>query len=46
MAGKVLLRQIVSGQNVQMDISNFASGIYLLTISNGKGQTTIRIVKE
>jgi len=45
MSGKVLFRETVSGQIVQMDITNFASGIYLLTIDNGS-QTTLRIVKD
>jgi len=46
MTGKILFREAVSGQSVQMDISNYSAGVYLLTINNGKGQTTIRIVKD
>ena len=46
MSGKILLRETVSGQTVQMDISNYSAGVYLLTINNGKGQTTKRIVKD
>jgi len=46
MSGKILFHETVTGQSVQIDISNYAAGVYLLIINNGKGQTTKRIVKE
>jgi len=46
MSGKVLFYETVSGQSVQIDITNYFAGVYLLKINNGKGQTTKRIVKE
>ena len=45
-AGKTLLRQPVTGQIAQMDISHYPAGVYLLIIDNGKQQTTTRIVKN
>ena len=46
MSGKILFRETVTGQNILMDISKYSAGVYLLTISNGKRQTTMRIVKD
>jgi len=46
MSGKVLMRQTVKGQLVQMDLSNYSAGAYLLTIDDGKRQNTVRIVKR
>jgi len=46
MSGRIISRETVNEQSVQMDISNYPAGVYILTISNGKGQTTMRIVKE
>jgi len=45
-AGRVLLHQSVTDQKTQIDISNYSAGTYLLTISNGKAQSTTRIVKN
>jgi hypothetical protein len=46
MSGKTLARQTANGQTVQVDISGYASGVYLLTISEGKSQSTMRLVKN
>jgi len=46
MTGKILLRQTVKGQRVQMDLSNYPAGTYLLTIDDGKWQNTMRVVKN
>ena len=44
--GKVLLRQTVSDEITQLDISNYPSGVYLLTIDDGKRQSATRVVKN
>jgi len=46
MNGKVLSRQTVADRINQMNIHNFAVGVYLLIIDDGKRQTIMRIVKE
>ena len=46
MTGKVLMRQTVKGQRVQMDIGNYPVGVYLLTIDDGERQSTMRVVKN
>lgn len=46
MAGKVLFRQMLSDQTMQMDIGNYPSGVYLLMINDGKRQSVKRIVKN
>ena len=46
MNGKVLLRESVIGQTAQIDISAYPEGVYLLTIDDGKRQTTTRVVKN
>ena len=46
MIGKALLRQTANGQRVQMDLSNYPAGAYLLTIEDGKRQSTMRVVKN
>ena len=46
MSGKVLMRQTVKGQRVQMDLSNYPAGAYLLKIDDGKRQSTMRVVKN
>ena len=46
MTGKILLRQTVNDQIVQIDFSNFPTGTYLLTIDDKKRQSTTRIVKN
>jgi len=46
MTGKALIRQTVKGQRVQMDLSNYPAGVYLLTIDEGKRQNTTRVVKN
>ena len=45
-SGKMLCRQTVTGQSVQMDIGNYSAGMYLLIIDDGKQQNTMRIVKN
>jgi hypothetical protein len=45
-AGKILLRQSVNDQTVQVDISNYPAGLYLVTIDDGKRKQTTRIVKN
>ena len=44
--GKALLRQIAEGQTVQIDLSAYPAGIYLLMMSDGKRQSITRIVKN
>ena len=44
--GKVLLRQTTNDQSVQLDIVNFPSGSYLLTIDDGKRQKTTKVIKK
>ena len=46
MTGKVLLRQVIADQIGQLDISSYATGIYMLIIDDGKQKTTIRVVKN
>jgi len=46
MSGTILLRQIISGQIIRMDIGNYPAGVYLLTIDDGKQIITMRVVKE
>jgi len=46
MSGRILLRQTVNHQTVKLDMSNFPSGVYLLTIDDGKRQNVERIVKN
>jgi quinol monooxygenase YgiN len=46
MNGKVLLRQTVSDKITQLDLSNYPSGVYFLTIDDGKRQSAMRIVKD
>ena len=44
--GKTLLRKTHSDQIMQINISDYPAGIYLLTIDNGKQKSTTRIVKN
>jgi uncharacterized phosphosugar-binding protein len=46
MTGKTLLRQTVSEQTVRIDLSNYSSGVYLITIEEGKEKSTTRVVKN
>ena len=46
MSGRIQTHETITTQSMQMDISNFSTGVYLLTINDGKQQSTIRIVKE
>jgi len=46
MNGKIMLRQLASDRIIQMDISNFPVGVYLLIIDDGKWQKVIRLVKN
>ena len=46
MSGKILLRQTVSDQITRLDLSAYPAGVHLLTIDDGKRQTSTRIVKN
>jgi len=46
LAGQVLKHEIAAGEIVQMDISGYAKGVYLIIIENGKRKMTMRVVKE
>ena len=46
LAGQILKREIVAGQNAQMDISGYPNGVYLLIVETGKRIMTIKIVKQ
>jgi uncharacterized protein YjdB len=46
MAGKTLLRQTANDQTVRIDIGNYPSGVYLITIEEGKEKSTTRVVKN
>ena len=46
LSGKLVLRQTVSGLSIQMDIISYPAGVYLLTVDNGKQQSTKRVVKK
>jgi len=45
-AGKTLLHQTFNGPTVRLDLGNYPSGGYLLTVNDGKEQTTTRIAKK
>jgi hypothetical protein len=45
-AGKTLLRQTISDQTVQIDMSNYPAGVYLITIEEEKAKSTTRVVKN
>ena len=44
--GKALLRESLTGQTAQIDISSYPAGVYLLTIDDGKRQNTVRVVRN
>ena len=44
--GKTLQHQTFNDQTVRLDLGNYPTGVYLLTINDGKGQTTTKIVKK
>ncbi len=46
LAGKALLRQVISDQATQMNISHYPGGIYLLVIDDGKLQSVTKVVKK
>ncbi|MCL1932446.1 MAG: T9SS type A sorting domain-containing protein [Candidatus Azobacteroides sp.] len=46
MRGKTLLRQDFSGSTARIDIRNYPSSVYLLTINDGKRQKTVRVIKN
>ena len=46
MTGRILLHKTVSDKITQLDISNFPSGVFLLTIDDGKQQSAVRVVKN
>ena len=46
LAGKVLMRQSVADQIVQLDLSSYTAGVYMLIIDDGKQQSIMRIVKN
>jgi uncharacterized protein YjdB len=45
-SGKILLRQPVKSSTAQIDIRHFPADVYLLTIDDGKGKNTLKIVKN
>ena len=45
MSGAILLRQTVNDQMIQMDISSYPAGIYLMMVNDGKRQSITKIVK-
>ena len=45
-AGQVLKQEIVAGQDVQTDISDYPNGVYLIIVENGNYRKTIKVVKE
>jgi len=44
--GKILLRRNVTGRTIQIDLKEFPSGMYLLTIKDGLHQITKKIIKN
>ena len=46
MSGKAVMRQTVSDQISQMDISGLSAGVYLLLINDGERQSMTMIVKQ
>ncbi len=46
LSGKLLSKEMITGQSSQMDISSYPQGIYLLTVEDGKRKTTVKIVKD
>jgi hypothetical protein len=46
MAGKVLLREMVTGQTARLDIGAYPAGVYLLTIDDGERKSTTRVIKN
>ena len=44
--GMLVFRQTTAAQTVQINISNYPAGVYLLTINDGKRQNVTRIVKN
>jgi len=45
LTGNILLRQIVSDQITQLDISSYPEGVYLVIIDNGQRQNATKLVK-
>ena len=45
-AGRVILRKPVAEQSVQLDLSSYAAGIYVLMVDDGKQTSILRIVKQ
>jgi hypothetical protein len=46
MSGRILMRESVAGQTTQIDIGVYPEGVYLLTIDDGKLQSTMRLVRN
>jgi hypothetical protein len=46
MSGRILLRETANGQTAKIDLSDYPAGVYLLTMDDGKRQSTMRIVKR
>jgi len=46
MNGTVLLRQVVSDEICNMDISGYPAGVYLLIIDNSKYQSVTKVIKN
>jgi hypothetical protein len=45
-SGKILWQQTVNDWMIQMDISHYSAGVYMLTIDDGKRKNTTRVVKN
>jgi len=46
LAGRTLLRQTSNDQVEHFDLGNYSSGVYMLTVNDGKEQTSTRIIKN
>ena len=46
MFGKEVATAKVSEYHANLDLSDYASGVYMVRITGGSGMTTVRIVKQ
>lgn len=46
LSGKVIHSESMSENNAQLDLSNYCSGIYLVTIATNSNQQTIKLIKR
>jgi Peptide-N-glycosidase F, C terminal/Peptide-N-glycosidase F, N terminal/Secretion system C-terminal sorting domain len=44
--GRILITKMVDDTQMNIDLSNYSNGIYLLKVNSDKGEKTIKIVKE